>query len=235
MRVSKEIYFYIPASFKSDLDKRLLDNPPPLNYCREQFYCIISHIVDRKNRNPKKEFLPLNKRYLKDIIGSNYSRFIKYLKNNKFIICDRQFEPGKKAYWYKLNLDVDSGQIIQITIEPGSDLYQKVVRKLRSERSHYNRMPYFLKAMNTKFKKVELDYPAARKWVQDSHATAEQRLSWQTSIQFLEDSRFRYFKRNSTNRRSSRGMLSATKMSRTIPCCRFLSTFCQYCSTASSS
>ncbi len=50
------------------------------------------------------------------------------------------------------------------------------------------------------FKRMELDYEVAKKWA-EINANDSQKLCYLTSINHIEDKRFRYFKRNNTNQR----------------------------------
>lgn len=201
MRVSKNISVVLPESLKKDLDKYLVLNPPPFKSNKEQFYYLLNHIVSKQIRNPKKEFLSLDEKKMKSVIGSNYSRYLKILIKGEFIISDRESIPGVKSYWYRLNMDNENDSLTEVVIDPTSNLYKRIVKRSRLERTHNSRLEPFLRRMNDRFMKVDLDYKKAKKWAYSQSESPIQELSLITSINQLEDKRFRYFKRNKTNGR----------------------------------
>ena len=105
MRVSNNIQIPIPLDLKVNLDEYLSENSIAFKYSHEQFYYIISHIVESQVKQPKKAFVSIDEKELKVVIGSNYARFLKILRNGEFIIGDQEIRPGQKSQWYRLNLN----------------------------------------------------------------------------------------------------------------------------------
>jgi len=199
MRLRKEITIYLPTNFKSDLDNYLLSNPPKFKYTNQQFYFLINYLITKHIIKPKEEYHFMDKKYLSSVIGSNCSRYIRILKIGEFIISDKEFIPNVKSLKYKLNLRANDK--IHKVIITDIKLSQKIIKRLRLRKSHNNRLEPFLRLMNDKFMKLEFDYKGANKWVKNNAETNKKELSYLNSLIQLEDKRFRYFKRNKTNKR----------------------------------
>lgn len=199
MRTSKDIMIYIPTAIVEKLDAYLMETPPKFLYKKESFYYILHFLITQKIKNPKKVYIPLNINFLKRIIGYNTLNYIKTLKNGEIIISDKKYEKGVKSFWYKLNYDI-SGESIEITIDPHSKLGKRIVKSSRKSKAHYNRLKPHLRAMQREFMNLDMDFDKAREWI-DTCSDPVKRSSYLTSLNHIEDKRFRYFKRNTTNGR----------------------------------
>tara|TARA_R110002110_G_scaffold199752_5_gene410528 strand:+ start:1784 stop:3370 length:1587 start_codon:yes stop_codon:yes gene_type:complete len=199
MRVSKPISLYLPELFVSDLDKYLKEHPPNFKFNRVYFYYVIHHLTVSQIIYKDNEYFPLNKTFLKSVTISNINRYIKILKNGEFIISDSSYEIEVKSLWYKLNPKFTTG-VSKIEIEPNSKLARRIIKKVNQTKAHYNRLEPHLSLMKDELMKMELDYQKAYKWIEDT-TDYSKKLSYATSINHIEDKRFRYFKRNKTNYR----------------------------------
>jgi len=151
--------------------------------------------IQYKNR----EYFSLNREYLKSVTISNIDRYIKILINGEFIISDNSFTVGVKSLMYKINPKFIK-ELCKIELQPNSKLSKNIIKKLYQSKAHYNRLEPHLRRMKDELMQMELDYNKANKWIEDN-AIGFKKLSYLTSINHIEDKRFRYFKRNKTNRR----------------------------------
>lgn len=199
MRVSKPIILHIPSKLIISLDGYLKKNPPEFKYDIVNFYYVIHYLIIGIIRNKKKLYINIDLKYLKSITVSNIDRYIKILKDNEFILSDNIYKAGEKSLGYKMNpLYVDG--IKEIEIKPTSKLFQKIIKSQRKKKANYNQLNPFLYEMKNHFLNIDFDYKGARKWI-ENNATAEQKPYYLTSLSQLQDKRFRYFKRNFTNKR----------------------------------
>lgn len=201
MKVSKPIVLYLPELFVSELDRYLLENPPNFKFQRIYFYYVIHHltVIQIQFKNKNEEYFSLNKKYLKSVTISNIDRYIKILINGEFIISDNSYTVGVKSLMYKINPKFIKG-LCEIELLPSCKLSKNIIKNLYKKKAHYNRLEPHLRRMKDEFMQMELDYKEAKKWV-EVNANDTQKLSYLTSINSIEDKRFRYFKRNKTNGR----------------------------------
>ena len=198
MQVSKPIILYLPELFVIKMEQYIATHPPSWKYSIEYFYYLAHHLTIKQIQQNKKEYLPLNTKYLKSITVWNIYQYIKYLVNGEILKRDN-YTIGGKTYHYKLNPDYLKG-FREYEIKPDTNLYSKLIHKKKLNRSHINRLSPHLKEMYRLFKKIELDYGKAKEWVKQQPDEAK-KYYYHTSLQMLKDKRFRYFKRNSTNQR----------------------------------
>jgi len=198
MRVSKPIILYLPELFVSELDKYLRENPPNFRFQRIYFYYVIHHLTVMQIQYNTDEYIYLNRKLLKNVTVSNIDRYIKILENGEFIISD-SYTPGLKSLKYKLNSKFIT-RLSKMELDPKSRLGKRIIKNLNKNKSHYNRLEPHLRLMQDELMKMELDYPEAYKWI-ENNATDTQKISYLTSVNHIDDKRFRYFKRNKTNRR----------------------------------
>jgi hypothetical protein len=199
MRTSKPIILYLPDLLVNELDKYLKERPPNFKTHKIYFYYVIHYLIILQIQHKKEEHHTLNKKYLRSVTECNIDRYIKILKDGEFIICDGKFEPGVKSLKYKVNPKYLEG-LTKFEIESGSKIHSKIIRKQRQKRAHHNRLEPHLKAMKNEFMNMDMDYQSAHKWAKNN-ANDSQKLSYLTSLNHIEDKRFRYFQRNKTNRR----------------------------------
>ncbi|WKK66512.1 hypothetical protein [Lutimonas zeaxanthinifaciens] len=189
----------MPELLITRLRQRLIDKPPYFKYRKEVFYYIVHQLIIIEQIRKKEEYHVLNKSKLRDVTICDPYKYIKYLENGEFIISDNKHQRGKKSKWYKINEKLKQG-VIKVVLEPTSKLYKAIIKFQRKRRAHFNRLAPHLKLMKDKFMGMELDYSRAYKWAERCPETAK-RYSYITTINNIEDKRFRYFKRNKTNNR----------------------------------
>ena len=199
MKTAKPIKLLLPFSLICELDKYLESKSfkPPMKTMN--FYIVIADINNVTHSRKDSEFVPLNTKYLKSVIGTKTDSYIKTLSNGGFIISDEKAIPGKKSYHYKLN-SYYGGEISEIEIPPDNKLFRKILKHQRKKSAHINRLSPHIQQMRKEFLKMELDYPRAIEWAnnQDNYA---KRVSYLNSINLIQDKRLRRFSRNKTNNR----------------------------------
>jgi len=198
MKISKPIILCIPTKLKNDLHNYLNENKPKFKYEIIYFYYVIHFLTDRQLRNKNREFVAIDFKKLKDITISNIDKYVKILKKGEFINTDF-YTSQVKAYWYKINEKYLS-DVETIEIHPNSKLFENIVKYHRRQRTHYNRMPKHLQIMKKYFMNIDFDFDKAKKWI-EKNADKKNKQIYLTSIQQIQDKRFRYFKRNKTNLR----------------------------------
>ena len=199
MRVYKPIILYLPDLLVKELDTYLIKYPPAFKFQVVYFYYLIHYLTKMQIQHKKDEYYFLNREHLKSITTSNIDRYIKILRTGEFIISDNIYKMGVKSLKYKINTKFFKS-LHKIELKRESKLSKNIINECYRNKSHNNRLEPHLKVMNDELMKVELDYQRAIEWV-ETNANNNQILSYLTSINHLEDKRFRYFKRNKTNRR----------------------------------
>lgn len=199
MRVYKSIILYLPDLLIKELHKYLIKYPPTFKFQVVYFYYVIHYLTKMQIRHKKDEYFFLNRQHLKSITTSNIDRYIKILEKGEFIISDGIYTPGVKSLKYKINSKFIKG-IVKMELKQDTKISQKIIKNLYNKKAHYNRLEPHLKAMKDEFMRMDMDYQKAIKWV-GNNANEAQMLSYLTSINHIEDKRFRYFKRNKTNKR----------------------------------
>lgn len=198
MKISKPIILYVPTRLKFDLHNYLKENKPKFKYDMIYFYYVIHFLSVKQLRNKNREFVAIDMQKLKDVTISNIDKYVKILKNGEFIKID-YYTPQVKAYWYKINekylLDTE-----QIEVKPNSKLFENIIKYQRRQKTHYSRLPKHLILMKKFFMKIDFDFDGAKKWINEN-ADEKNKQIYFTSIQQIQDKRFRYFKRNKTNLR----------------------------------
>jgi hypothetical protein len=199
MKVHKPITLYIPKLFDEKLDKYLFEHPPNFKYQKCYFFYLVHYLTILQVQYKKEEYFTFNRDFLKNVTISNIERYIKILKNGEFIISDNTYIVGVKSLKYKLNLNLIRG-VKKVELPNDSNLSRSILKKRNNEKAHYNRLEPHLRAMQLEFMKMEIDYQSAINWV-ENNSNETQKLSYLTSINHIEDKRFRYFIINKTNGR----------------------------------
>lgn len=199
MRVNKPIVLYLPDLLIYEFDNYLKRNPPKFNIHRVYFYYVVHYLTIRQIQYSKEEYYSLDKKYLRSVTCSNIDRYIKILVNGDFIISDKKYTRGIKSMHYKINEKFIKG-VNKFTLKPDTKFSKRIVKYSYKKKAHYNRLEPYLKLMWDELMKMRFDYNNAYKWAENSPNEVK-KLSYFTSIGQIEDKRFRYFKRNKTNRR----------------------------------
>jgi hypothetical protein len=200
MKIAKPILFNVPSYLVLKLNEYLMENPPNFNYKLEYFYFIICRLISLHSIWKDEEFVTLNLQKLESSSVYNINSYLKILKNGEFIISDNNYSPGKKSKGYKINRKYLYGFLVEVKINPKTQLYKKILKAKINEKAHYNRLEPHLKSMLQKFKSIEIDYPKALNWILDNIPSSQQHFHI-NSINHIQDKRFRYFGRNKTNSR----------------------------------
>jgi len=199
MRAQKPIFLTIPDKFIKELCKYLYYNEPNFIYKITYFYYLYYYIAS-KNIIKDDEYININIHKFRSLTVSNIDRYIKILINGEFIISDNLHIKGKKSLGYKLNSKYFQGSIKKIEIKSNTNLFKKISKQYIKENSHNNRDEPYLKIMRDFFMNTEIDYSEAANWIECNSIESQKHYLY-TSINQLQDKRFRYFKRNKTNRR----------------------------------
>lgn len=199
MRVSKSIILYLPELLVRELEKYLKNYPPNFKFDRIYFYYVIHHLTIMQIQYKNSEYQYLDKKYLKSVTISNIDRYIKILVNGEFIITNKSYKPGYHSLKYKLNPKFITG-VSKISLDTKSKLGKRIIKNQYNKKAHYNRLEPHLSSMKDELMEMELDYVKANRWIENNSVSSKQ-ISYLTSVNHIEDKRFRYFKRNSTNGR----------------------------------
>lgn len=207
MRTRRPILLYLPKVLLDELDYSLSENPPKFFHHKEYFHYIFYRLITLSIRYKQEEFFNLNKNHLKKVTVSNIHSYIKYLKDNKLIISDGNYQVDKKPFYYKLNEDFLEGEIVKIEISPSNKMFDRIIKETRKKKAHYNRQEPHLKTMREEFSNMELDYTKAYDWI-SKQQDFKKKIILTNAINQLEDKRFRYFNRNKTNNRLDSNLTS---------------------------
>jgi len=199
MRTRKPVTIFLPQKLLDELNAYLIANPPNFSIKKEYFYYIIHYLITKQIRFKKNEWNSLNLKLLKSITVTNIRRYISLLIKGEFLISNNSYSKGNHSQKYKLNEKYIDG-ITEIEIDPYSKMGDRILKKNHNKKAHYNRLEPYLKIMQSELINMELDYNNAYIWAESCPDDAK-KLSYLTSINQIEDKRFRYFKRNSTNKR----------------------------------
>ena len=129
----------------------------------------------------------------------NIDKYIKYLINGEFIIRENINDKGTTKPAYKIN-EKYLGGVYVVNIEPETKLFDKIIKKQRNRKAHFNRLAPHLQQMKDKFMNMDFDYTGAEDWIK-SNLSVEKQYYAMVAISQLEDKRFRNFHRNETNNR----------------------------------
>lgn len=199
MKVSQSFKMFVPTSIKNSLLNYLKDKPPRFKYNVFDFYFIINYLLYKQlYAKDSENFFPLNYKYLNSVISKRTDSYIKYLLNGDFINRDFYIK-GERPYHYKLNPKFEM-DLNTIPVEPGTKLFERMQRKTKNKKAHYNRLEPHLKTMKDKFMNIKFDSDLAMKFISDIPDLKKQ-LAYKMQIEYLADNRLRYFARNNVNKR----------------------------------
>lgn len=199
MKVNQPFKLFVPTSIKNGLLEYLERKPPGFKYEKSEFYFIVNYLLYKQLFTKKKtEYFAINYKYLKSVIQRNTNNYMKYLFIGEIILRDN-YKPGIKPYFYKLNpkfeLDVNT-----VLVKPGTRLFEKMYKKQKNKKAHYNRLEFYLREMKNKLMNLQFDSNSAMVFV--SNVTEiRKRLAYTMQIEYLKDKRTRYFSRNNVNNR----------------------------------
>ncbi len=197
MRTSKPIILFVPDSFITELDDYLHENPPGFSFNRVNFYYVAHHLIKLQIQFKKEEYHYLNLECLKKVTCSKIGRYIKLLRDGKFVLGKEFYVNGFKAYRYKLN-ETHIECVSRIELTRKSKLTKKIMKLQKNTKANYNRQEPHVKVLREEFMKMELEYDSAYEWANKSSDPLK-KLSYLTSLYHLENKSFRYCGRNKTN------------------------------------
>ena len=200
-QVKKPFIFYITQQFKDELDEYIDVFPPFAGYNKVYFHYLVCHLSYMHSIKKKDEYVTLGLTKLKAKSVSNINRYVAYLVKYGFIISDKKYIPSKKSQYYKLNPEYLGGDLIEIEITKADKMYGKVDKKNVSRKANFCRLPSHLYSMYKEFDKLKIDHCRAKEWVLNSDYDNAKKIVFLNSIQAFSDKRFRYYKRNNTNKR----------------------------------
>ncbi|MGM0621652.1 MAG: hypothetical protein ACQETJ_11450 [Bacteroidota bacterium] len=201
MKVHKPYSLFVPTDIKKSLERCILVQPPTFRYEMIDFYFIIHYMLNKQIYAKKESngFSTINKKYLKTVIDRNADNYIKYLKFGEFIISDNDAKPGKKKLFYKLNPKF-ALNLNKIEVSPQTKLFERIHKRQRTRKAHYNRLDYHLKVMKEYFVNVQFDLNRAMGYISALSCKRTQ-LIYAMQVFPFEDKRLLYFKRSKTNGR----------------------------------
>lgn len=203
MRVHKPIRLLIPKSASLAIET---------NITKDKEYCIylIHYIVCKPIRDKRfTGFVPLNRQKLSSVIGSKLNTCIKLLEKYELLECDKQAIRGQKTYYYRINPAFNTG-LCFYDLQPNSKLFKNLLKQITTERTNYSKLPFYLNEMRKEFMNLDFDFQAALKYC-ESVEDISKKINYALSINMLQDTRFRYFKRNSTNNRLDTNLTNLKK------------------------
>ena len=198
MKQSKPIVLFIPAAFIDQLNKYLEENPPTIKVKMIYFYYLINYFAYKHANTKKHEYLHLNLKYLSSLLVYNLSSYIEILQNGEFINQGLVKYKGQIKKGYKLN-NLFSGKLVTIEIEPGTKLFNKLIKRQRNKKAHHSRLKPHLNQMKNLLMNVDFDYNNAEQYlIETDNGKSFHSL---VALQRFKDKRFRNFHRNNTNNR----------------------------------
>jgi hypothetical protein len=199
MRKSKPILLFVPNDLIIDLDNYLEYNNPPFKVKRVYFYVVIHQLIKMQIMHKNDEYHFITTKHLKEITCNNIGRYVKILRDARFLLFKKVYINGNKAYRYKLKRKY-AGEVSKVAIKTNSKTGKKIIKSVNRKKAHYNRQEPHIKVLRDRIMNMELDYKGAYKWI-ENNAEGLKKLSYITAINHIEDKRFRYASRNRTNKR----------------------------------
>ena len=86
MRKSKPILLFVPNDLMIDLDNYLEYNNPPFKVNRVYFYVVIHQLIKMQIMHKNDEYHFITTKYLKEITCDNIGRYVKILRDARFLL-----------------------------------------------------------------------------------------------------------------------------------------------------
>ena len=207
MNEKKPYISYTPISIKQELDKILSKKEFNFKFDKIIVYRIIELILLKSEQ--EEEFVNLKINYLIKKFGKKIENYIKFLIEEKLIICDNRYIIGLKAKGYKINEKfLKKDELIKIKIIPETKQYKRISSEIKKEKNKYKKQSTDLKLMCRAFMNLELDVEKCNNYIDNLYykdksleKNNEIKASLRISVNNFIDKRKRYFKRNKTNNR----------------------------------
>ena len=200
MRVKEPLTLMLPKHVITNIDK-YIEASYSSNTDREYICYIVDHLYYQESINRKKDeqFILIKTNDLKSLFKSDktINYYLKELKENQIIECDKKIIPGKKSFHYKsIALIYDS--TTEIKINPEGKLYEAITKRCFLQNKNDNRLAPYLNQMKKKLKSIEFDSEEAIIFVNKNYS-GNQLFSALSNINRIKSSKTRFFKRNKTN------------------------------------
>ena len=199
MRKSKPILLFVPNDLIIDLDNYLEYNTPPFKVKRVYFYVVIHQLIKMQIMHKNDEYHFITTKHLKEITCYNIGRYVKILRDARFLLFKKVYINGNKAYRYKLKRKY-AGEVSKVAIKTNSKTGKKIIKSVNRKKAHYNRQAPHIKVLREQIMNMNFDYDGAEKWVKNN-SKGVKKSSYFLAINQIQDKRFRYADRNKTNNR----------------------------------
>ena len=199
MRKSKPILLFVPNDLIIDLDNYLEYNNPPFKVKRVYFYVVVHQLIKMQIMHKNDEYHFITTKYLKEITCNNIGRYVKILRDARFLLFKKVYINGNKAYRYKLKRKY-AGEVSKVAIKTTSKTGKKIIKSVNRKKAHYNRQEPHIKVLREQIMNMNFDYDGAEKWVKNN-SEGVKKSSYFLAINQIQDKRFRYADRNKTNNR----------------------------------
>ncbi len=204
MKVHQPIKLFCPSRVLDTINQYVKSRPE--NYVFLVHYLLMIPNNDKRLGN---NFAPINRKKIEKLFNCKPDKYINFLEKCDFIESDKEFKPGIKAKYYRINPSVEF-DCNTYDLQPGTPLFKSLYRDLKISKSHLSKLPYHLNVMRKHFQNLEFDHEGAMQWI-SNEPDAQKRLSYSISVSQLADKRFRYFKRNNTNNRLDTNLTNLKK------------------------
>ena len=168
------MFAYIPENLDLNSNKH-----------RDKFYFILTSIFYGRICNKRKNstsFIQLYSSFLKKIINGRYKDYLQYLLEMKIIETDNHYIKKKKSKAYRLteNYRCIKTKRIRIMDEKIISNYwnDKAEQNIKISESHHK---YLLKCLE----KIEIDYEAAKDFINQNVSNIEEYNSWHCSVDMI--------------------------------------------------
>ncbi len=145
------------------------------------------------------EYHFITTKHLKEITCYNIGRYVRILRDARFLLFKKVYINGNKAYKYKLKKKY-VGEVSKVAIKTTSKTGKKIIKSVNRKKAHYNRQAPHIKVLREQIMNMNFDYDGAEKWVKNN-SKGVKKSSYFLAINQIQDKRFRYADRNKTNNR----------------------------------
>lgn len=170
----KEMYGHIPINLDLESFKQ-----------RDKYYFLITFIIYGRvfdKRKDSRSFIQLYSNFLKSVLSGHYKDYIKDLVEMEVIETDNRYIKNEKSKAYRLTANYGDVKTMQVNIEDKNIISKywnyKSEQKKRISGSNY-------KHIFSCLEKVEIDYEAAKSFINNAALEIEQFNSWNCSIDMI--------------------------------------------------
>ena len=175
MDYKKTINVRIPIGLKEDLNVKLIQNPPDFKYSIDYFIFFLEKLFSIPVKNKMLEglyMIPIYSVIVREEIGRNYEKYIKWLINNNFIVTDNHY----------IVSDLDRGikgkckcfAYTDVYLKKPLEIYKITKKNLIKQRNLWFMKNYaklrdndLLKYMGKSIKELDFDYEKAEDYLKN--------------------------------------------------------------------